>query len=132
MTRNAKLFLSLFLVFAMLSVFATVALAEPEDTRTVKLEGDLEGVLAYFNGADEPATEFQAPVGAALTIRIEAAEGYQVDSVKLFNYMELTPDENGLYTVDITEDDVTYVINVKATQVATEDPSEDTSSETPL
>lgn len=130
MTRNAKLFLSLFLVFAMLSVFATVALAEPEDTRTVKLEGDLEGVLAYFNGADEPATEFQAPVEAALTIRIEAAEGYQVDSVKLFNYMELLPDENSVYTVDITKDDVTYVINVKATQVATEDPSEDTSEDT--
>jgi len=109
MTRNVKLFLSLFFVFTLLSVFATVALAEPEDTRTVKLEGDLEGVLAYFNGAEAPATEFQAPAGAALSIRIVAAEGYVVDSVKLFNYMELTPDENGVYTVDVTADDVTYV-----------------------
>ena len=32
MTRNVKVFLSLFLVFCMLSVFATVALAEPEES----------------------------------------------------------------------------------------------------
>ncbi len=125
MTRNVKLFLSMFLVFTMLSVFATVALAEPEDTRTVTLEGDLEGVLAYFNGANEPATRFQAPVGAPLSVRIEPVEGYQVDSVKLFNYMELTPDENLVYTVDITEDDVTYVLHINASQTTPDVPSED-------
>ena len=101
MTRNVKVFLSLFLVFAMLSVLATAVVAEPTgETAPVTVTGNnMDGFYAYFNGANAPSLQFDAPVGAALNIRIEPAEGYQIDTVKVFEstsfaLTELTPDEN--------------------------------------
>ncbi len=128
MTRNVKLFLSLFVVFTLLSVFGAVALAEPEDTCTVKLVGDTESVLAYFDGAEAPANEFQASVGTTLSVRIVPAEGYELESVKLFGAVPVPTEDNQVYTLEITES-MDYELHVKTTQVVIELPSEDTSSE---
>ncbi len=210
MTRNLKVFLSLLLVFCMLSVFATVALAEPEEntvsneslennpeqnpsetpssgdvtsdeptpsddpassdeptpsddptssdeptpsddpvssddpisgdtsssdpgseTRKVRAAGDLNNVLVFFTGAMGPMTEFDAPVGEELTFRIVPNEGFQVDSVELWN-VPLYPDSDGMYSLEIMAEVSTYVINITTSlgdePTPSDDPSSDTSS----
>ena len=137
MTRNVKVFLSLFLVFTLLSVFATAVVAEPTgETAPVAVTGNnKDGFSAYFNGASDAATHFDAPVGAALSIRIEAAAGYQIDTVKVFEstsfaLTEVTPDENSVYTIDSIVSGGNYSIQVTTTFVGLPDePSDDTSSE---
>ncbi len=206
MTRNVKVFLSLLFVFCMLSVFATVALAEPEEstvtedstvseessvesddltssgdatsdeptpsddptssdeptpsddptssdeptpsddptssddpsssdtssdpgpqTRKVRAAGDLSNVLVFFTGAMGPMTEFDAPVGENLTFLVVPAEGYQVDRVETLG-IPLTPDSNGMYTLEIKEEVSSYVINITASLVDEPLPSDDPSS----
>lgn len=175
MTRNVKVFLSLFMVFCMLSVFATVALAEPEEssptdvssaentgseeissgeisadipsadtssgdlppageTRKVRTSGDLSVVFVYFNGANGPATEFDAPVGQILNFRVEPLEGYQVDRVEVLGF-PLTPDMNSVYSLDIQSVVSNYIINITASPSSESSdeplPSEDPSSDDP-
>lgn len=171
MTRNVKVFLSLFMVFCMLSVFATVALAEPEEsssadvssaentssedissgdtpsvdtssgdlppaeeTRKVRTAGDLSVVFVYFNGANGPATEFDAPVGQILNFRVEPLEGYQVDRVEVLGF-PLTPDMNGVYSLDIQSVVSNYIINITASPTSESSdeplPSDDPSSDEP-
>ena len=194
MTRNVKVFLALLLTFCMLSVFATVALAEPEEstltedssateetsdtateepsdettdapsdvpsddpassdeptpsedtssgdtssddttteeptveTRKVRAAGDLDKVLVFFTGAMGPVTEFDAPVGEALTFRVEAIEGYQVDSVELWG-VPLSPDANGVYSFDVMAEVSSYVINITASEADEPIPSDDPAS----
>ena len=122
MTRNVKVFLSLFLVFTLLSVFATAVVAEPTgETAPVAVTGNnKDGFNAYFNGASDAATQFAAPVGQTLSIRIEAAAGYQIDAVKVFEstsfaLTELTPDENSVYTIDNIVSGGNYSIQVTTT-----------------
>ncbi len=139
MTRNVKVFLSLLLVFSMLSVFATVAIAEPEtgETAPVTVTGNnMDGFYAYFNGANAPAVAFDAPVGAPLNIRIEPAEGYQVDTVRVFEsasfaVTELTPDANLVYTIENIVSGGNYSIQVNTTYVGVSDVPSDDPSDVP-
>lgn len=164
MTRNMKVFLSLFLVFCLLSVFATVALAEPEesgttdvssvesttestsegsseetttdqppvtDTRAVTLDGDVDGVYVYFNGANAPATSFDAPTGQVLNFRVEAREGYQLVSVKVFGYLTLDPDGNGVYSLEIEANADNYVLFISATATGGTSSDDPASSDDP-
>ena len=143
MTRNVKVFMSLFLVFALLSVFATAVWAEPTgETAPVVVTGNNKsGFYAYFNGASEATTKFDAPVGEALSIRIEPAAGYQIDAVKVFEstsfaLTELTSDGNSVYTIDSIVSGGNYSIQVTTTFVGlpeepSDDPSQDSSTEEP-
>lgn len=57
MTRNVKVFLSLFLVFCMLSVFATVALAEPEESTVTEESSATEESSTETESSQETTTE---------------------------------------------------------------------------
>ena len=98
-------------------------------TRKVRAAGDLGSVLVYFTGATSPMTEFDAPIGQELTFRVVAQDGYQVDSVELWN-VPLFPDEEGYYSLEIMAEVSTYVINITASVADEPNPSDDPSGDT--
>ncbi len=146
MTRNVKMCLSLLLALVLLSLFASAVLAEPEepvesstetestapstDVRAVSVTGDTSFVSVYFAGAASPATQYEAKVGDTVTFRVEALDGYRVDSVKLFGYLSLL-DDNGVYSFEVTADADQYTVRVAASPISGVSSDEPTPSDEP-